>query len=284
MALEAVFSISAFGDEIAADLEAQIRVLQDLDIRFLEFRGAWDKNVLHLTDAEVTRVHRTCAEHGISVSCIGSPVGKSPIEAPLSGELGNLSRAFEIGERLGCLRVRIFSFYPPENDNTPSYDDYLPEATDRLRAMTELAQREGFYLLLENEKGIVGDTVDRCHALLHTLDSPHLRFIWDPANFVQVGEKQPTAQGWAKLGSYTAHVHVKDAHLSDGSVCPAGEGDGQVGALLARLQGVGYEGFLALEPHLAVAGPHGGFSGPEGMRRAAQALRTLLSKQGLKET
>jgi sugar phosphate isomerase/epimerase len=284
MAAEAIFSISAFGDEIAADLEEQIQVLQDLDIHFLEFRGAWDKNVLHLNDAEVTRVGRACAGSGISVSCIGSPVGKSPIEAPLSGELRNLSRAFEIGERLGCFSVRIFSFYPPESGDKPAHDDYLPEATDRLRALTELAQNAGFCLLLENEKGIVGDTIDRCHALLRAIDSPHLRFIWDPANFVQVGEKEPTTRGWATLGTYTAHVHVKDAHLSDGSVCPAGEGDGQVGALLARLQDAGYQGLLALEPHLTLAGPRGGFSGPEGMRRAAQALRALLSKQGLEET
>ncbi len=45
-----------------------------------------------------------------------------------------------------------------------------------------------------------------------------------------------------------------------------------------------YSGFLALEPHLKVAGQRGGFSGPDGMRRAAEALRNLMTAAGCQET
>jgi sugar phosphate isomerase/epimerase len=184
---------------------------------------------------------------------------------------------------VGTRRVRIFSFYPPDTRSNVHYDNYLEEATSRLAHLTEMAQREGFYLLLENEKGIVGDTLARCYAIVSAVDSPHLRFLWDPANFVQVGEKQPTGQGWASLGSFVTHVHVKDAVLADGSIRPAGEGDGQVGQLLARLRDSEYQGFLALEPHLAVAGHSGGFSGVSGMTRAVEALRQLMAQHGCKE-
>jgi sugar phosphate isomerase/epimerase len=280
MESSASFALSAFGDEIADDLREQLQVLRDLRIGYLELRGVWGKNVLHLADNEVARVGRICAEHEVAVSCIGSPVGKSPITQPIQHEMSNLSRIFEIAAALDTRRVRIFSFYPPDTHTNVHYDQYVAAAISRLASLTEMARREGFYLLLENEKEIVGDTIERCHTLVNAIDSPHLRFLWDPANFVQVGEAEPTRCGWPSLGSYVAHVHVKDALLADGSVRAAGEGDGQVGELLTKLRNDGYQGFLALEPHLAVAGRSGGFSGIEGLTRAVKALRQLMAEQG----
>lgn len=277
------FALSAFGDEIADDLEEQLRVLRELNIGHLELRGAWGKNVLYLDDDEVSALQRACAEHDIAVSCIGSPVGKSPLRAPLEQEMSNLTRIFQVAHAVGTRRVRVFSFYPPANAAAAQFDEYVAEAVERLARLTELAQRDGFSLLLENEKGIVGDTLARCHTLLSAVDSPHLRFLWDPANFVQVGEAEPTTRGWPTLGSYVACVHIKDALLADGSVRTAGAGDGQVGKLLAKLRQVGYQGFLALEPHLVVAGHSGGFSGADGMAQAAGALRHLMAQQSCVE-
>ena len=84
------------------------------------------------------------------------------------------------------------------------------------------------------------------------------------------------------LGDYVAHVHVKDA-LHSGEVRPAGQGDGEVGLLLDWLLGADYKGFLALEPHLVVAGHSSGFSGPDGMERAVVALRELMDAHGCVE-
>jgi sugar phosphate isomerase/epimerase len=66
-------------------------------------------------------------------------------------------------------------------------------------------------------------------------------------------------------------------------VRPAGEGDGQVKQLLTRLRAAGYDGFLALEPHLAIAGHSSGYSGPEGMAVAVEALRNVMQQAGLVE-
>ena len=273
----ATFVLSAFGDEIADDLTEQLRLLHDLRVGYLELRGAWGQNVLKMDDDTANAVRWKCAEFGTVVSCIGSPLGKSPIADPLERELSNLERIFHVAEVVGTRRVRVFSFYPPDTHTNADYDNYVAEATARLAQMTDRARREGFTLLLENEKEIVGDTPERCHAIVSAVDSPHLRFAWDPANFVQVGVAQPVERGWSLLGPYVAYVHVKDARLADGSVCAAGEGDGQVGELLAALREGGYQGFLALEPHLAVAGRSGGFTGPGGMTYAVSALRRLMT-------
>ncbi len=279
----ASFTLSAFGDEIAQDLDEQLKTLRELRIGYLELRGAWGTNVLRMDDEMVSRVRSACAGHGVAVACIGSPIGKSPIADPVEKESANLSRIFQIGEALDCRQVRIFSFYPPDTSSNARYDEYIEEATSRLAGLTDLAQREGFCLLLENEKDIVGDTLARCHALVSGVANPHLRFLWDPANFVQVGEAQVTERGWPLLGEYVSHVHIKDAHLRDGSVCAAGEGDGQVKELLNRLKDTGYQGFLALEPHLAIAGASGGFTGADGMVYAVQALRRLMAEVGCTE-
>jgi predicted dehydrogenase len=43
----------------------------------------------------------------------------------------------------------------------------------------------------------------------------------------------------------------------------------------------GFAGFMSLEPHLAQAGRLGGFSGPEGFHRAAEALKSLLNEASI---
>jgi sugar phosphate isomerase/epimerase len=149
--------------------------------------------------------------------------------------------------------------------------------------MAEVARRDGFRLVLENEKGIVGDTVARCHALLTAVGGVDLGFVWDTANFVQVGEARLVERGWPLLGDTVEHVHVKDAFLANGKVCVAGAGEGQVRELLAALWKRGYRGFLALEPHLIIAGHASGFSGPDGMALAVEALRRLMDDLGCSE-
>jgi sugar phosphate isomerase/epimerase len=279
----ATFTLSAFGDEIDSDLKAQLQTLRDLRIGGLELRGAWGVNVLKLSDEQAATVRKLCDEYGIKVSCLGSPLGKTPILDPIEKEVANLARLFEIGRAVGTRRIRIFSFYPPDTSTNAGYDAYVDQSAARLARLTEMAAREDVLLLLENEKDIVTDTPERCQAVLKAVNSPHLRFAWDPANFVQVGVADPMTHGWEMLKPYIAYIHIKDALLADGAVRPAGEGDGQVKELLIGLKDMGYHGVLALEPHLQVAGHSGGFSGAEGMKIAAAALRKLMAETGCQE-
>jgi sugar phosphate isomerase/epimerase len=74
------------------------------------------------------------------------------------------------------------------------------------------------------------------------------------------------------------YLQVKDARADTGEVTPAGEGDGQLRETLQALRDSGFDGFMSLEPHLDLAGRHGGFSGPDKFRQAAQALKRLLDE------
>ena len=279
----ATFSLSAFGDEIAVNLFDQLAVLKELQIGQLELRTVWGKNVLELDDDEAGKVAALAAKLGVRVSAIGSPIGKSPIGEPMDGELRKLDRILRTAAIVGTQRIRIFSYYPPDTSTNAHYDEYVGPAIERLAILADHAAASGYELLLENEKEIVGDTIDRCARILAALDRPNVRFAWDPANFVQVGEAEVTARGWPLLSDHIGYVHIKDAFLRDGTVCAAGEGDGQVGMLLGNLRAAGYQGVLALEPHLAIAGHSSGFSGPEGMAYAVKALRALMDQVGCDE-
>lgn len=281
--MTATFRLSAFGDEIDADLAEQLKTLTGLNVRGLDLRGAWGINVLKMGDDEVARVRQVCAEYGVRVACLGSPVGKSPLVQPLEAEIDNLKRLMVIGRQLDTRFIRIFSFYPPDLSSNEHYDQHVAESAERLAQLAALAAKEGFTLVLENEKGIVTDTPARCLAVLKAVDSPALRFAWDSANFVQVGVAQPVTNGWAGLQPYVGYVHIKDALLESGKVVPAGQGDGQLRELLTNLKAMGYQGTLSLEPHLKIAGHSTGFSGGEGMAIAAAALREVMAETGCQE-
>lgn len=281
--MSATFRLSAFGDEIDSDLDVQLATLVGLNIHRLDLRAAWGVNVAKMSDEDVARVKKTLAAHGVKVACLGTPLGKSPLQAPPEAEKANLVRLMAVGEALDCRVMRIFSFYPPDITSNAHYDQYVPASAERLGELARLAEKEGFTLVHENEKGIVGDTPARCQAILQAVNSPALRCAWDPANFVQVGVERPLDQGWAGLKPYLSYVHIKDAVLADGHVVPAGQGDGQVCELLLNLKAMGYQGILALEPHLKVAGHSSGFSGAEGMTIAVAALRKLMAETGCQE-
>ena len=79
---------------------------------------------------------------------------------------------------------------------------------------------------------MVGDTPERCRALVEGVDNPHLRYVWDTGNYPQAGVERSVDIGWPLLSEYTECVQVKDCRVADGTITVAGEGDGQVRELL----------------------------------------------------
>ena len=276
----AEFIVSAFGDEIASDLDEQLDALEAEDIRFVEVRGAWGKNIIDFTNDDLKRYEQSLARRGIGVSAIGSPIGKQLITDPFEPELERFKRTLEIADWLGSSYIRLFSFFMPPAEGEGAYDRYRAEVVRRLEIMAEMSQPYGLILLHENEKGIFGDRPERCADLLNTVGSANLRAIFDPANFVQVGVK-PFNEAYPQLEQHITYLHIKDAFFADGRVTVAGAGEGELEPLLLVLKDKGYVGYASLEPHLQASGPYGGFSGPQLFHEAAQALKGLLERVGV---
>jgi sugar phosphate isomerase/epimerase len=270
-------TLSGFADEISADLDEQLAVLAAQSISHLELRSAWSVNVADLDEAQVARIRRALAGAGVAVSAIGSPIGKIDVDAPLAPELDRLRRVADIAAELGTSLVRVFSFFLPPG-RPP--EEFRGPVIDRMAALAGVAAERGLVLAHENEKNIYGDVPQRCADLISTVGSPALRATFDAANFVQCGVA-PHTEAYPLLAPYLEYLQVKDALAATGEVVPAGHGDGQVRLTLAALAEAGFAGFVSLEPHLAVAGRFGGFSGPEDFTRAADALKGLLAQVGM---
>ena len=140
----------------------------------------------------------------------------------------------------------MFSFYIPDG----KYEEYRGEVIDRIGRMLDIAETYGLSLCHENEKGIYGDTAERCLDLLDAFDG-RLGCVFDPANFIQCGtETFPHA--YYMLAPYMNYMHIKDAH-KNGTIVPAGMGIGCIPELLALINNVRTGDFiLTVEPHLRV--------------------------------
>lgn len=272
-----MFTITGFTDEIANDLDEQIALLQELNIKHVEFRSAWGTKVLDLTQKELDSAKSKLDTAGISLSAVGSDLGKINITDPFADHLERARHGVEVAQFFDVKFIRMFSFFIPEGDNP---DDYREEVITRTRAMVDLAAADGITLLHENEKRIYGDSPQRVKDLMTAIDSPYYRAIYDAANYVQTGFK-PFDEAWPVVKDYVDYLHIKDATTPSaedpiGVIKPAGEGHGQYPELLAELHKTGYQGFISIEPHLGDFDEFGGLCGPILWTSAYDALTGIL--------
>ena len=108
-----MWTLSAFADEISPELDQQLQTLAGESIRHLEFRGVWKKNVLDLSNPEIETVKAALARGGVTVSSIGSPIGKIPIGEDFAPHLARFQRAIQVAHALEAPFIRIFSFFMP---------------------------------------------------------------------------------------------------------------------------------------------------------------------------
>lgn len=246
--------ISGFSDEIAEEVDTQFKVLNKLGIKYFEPRGIDGKNISELNNEELTELKNKMNKYEIKVSSVGSPIGKIYLEEEFAPHFELFKRVVYIAKELGTKYIRIFSFF---HHGTKWTDDERTEVLSRLKKMIAYAEQNDVILLHENEKDIYGDVSERCQDLMKELYCDNFKAVFDPANFVQTGTD--TIKAYEQMKDYIAYMHIKDAKKKDGSVMPAGMGDGNVGEILKRLFDNGYQGFLSLEPHL------GAFSGLSGL-------------------
>lgn len=239
------YRISAFADEAGSALDVQLAALKRNGIAQIEMRMVDGANASHMTAAEAVNVRARLDAAGVSLSALGSPFGKMFINEDFEPHYQQFLQGLKLCRILGAERMRVFSFYIPKGDDPAQWRD---EVLRRLGLMLDAAEVWGIRLLHENEKGIYGDVAERCEDLLNAFGG-RLGCIFDPANFIQCGE-QPL-ENFARLKDRVEYMHIKDAMLADGSVVPAGSGDGHVAEILANMPGDG-EMTLSIEPHLTV--------------------------------
>ncbi len=255
--------LCAFADEAGAALSSQIDALRRNGINLLEIRGVGEKNIKDITSAEAKEIKKQLDTNGISVWSIGSPIGKHSLGADLAPHIEDFGRVLENADILGAKHIRMFSFYPAEGDNAEATEQKVFE---RLYKLCELTPKE-IILCHENEKGIFGETPDKC-LKIHR-EFPSIRAVFDPANFVQCGVD--TVEAWGELSRYVEYIHIKDASDAETNV-PAGEGLGRIPEIIKLYRDKGGD-VMTLEPHLAL------FDGFAGLEQGQEEKKFMYSSQ-----
>lgn len=237
--------LTGFADEIAASLDTQMQVLEKLQMKHIEMRGVDGRNFVEYSEDEAREIKKRLDARGFSLSAVGSPIGKIGITDDFAPHMELFKHTVELAHIMDTPNIRMFSFYVPR-ENAASHKEQVME---RLGQLVAYAAANGIVLLHENEKGIYGEMAEGCLEIFKQFAGEHFRAVFDFANFVQA--RQDTREAYELLKPYIAYIHVKDALLRDGSVVPAGYGDGNVKELLGRLKADGYRGYLSLEPHLS---------------------------------
>jgi len=237
----AQFMISAFADEAAKDLDGQIAALKRNGLCLIEPRTILN-NIVEKTDEELEEIAKRLKEAGISLSALGSPIGKYSIEEPFEAHLAVFERALAACKILGTDRMRIFSFFVPRD----RVSEYREEVMRRMRILLQRAKEEGITLCHENEAKIYGQNPEEVEDLLTEL--PELGGVFDAANYIFDG--QGPIKGFLVTFPSLVYMHVKDAK-PDKTIVPVGMGDGRYDEIFTRLETMTDKTIiLTVEPHL----------------------------------
>lgn len=313
--------ITGFGDESANQktVDQQFSAfaacgLQYYSIRFIDV-GNGIKNVMQLTPEELETVVEKQNEYGLSVSSLGSPLGKVklldeddgtknrfvPFDEYLETEV---KRACELANQLGTKLLRGFSFYHPKGTDPNAH---VEQVSDHIGKMTEICKSHELVYGLEIEANLVGQSGEILADIHSRVNMDELKLIWDGGNIVSQGI--PTAEvvqqyhamkpglGWLHIKDYrspfplTRQDHVDEEALKH--FVPSDMGDSGHEAVFrdlkeflpeldARMKNLGVPGvFLDLEPHVKGGGQFGGFSGPDGFGVAMRGLCNVLDYVGI---
>ena len=240
---------SAFCDESGeSTIGGQMAACKLNGISHMELRGfGKGVNINNLSIKQAEEMKAEIDEAGMKVSSIGSGYGKINIKEDFEPHFEAFKNTVEVAKILEARYIRMFSFYFSESD---SHEEYRDEVIRRVKAMTDYAVSQGLICCHENEKGIYGDTAERCLDILQACEGK-LKAVFDPANFVQCGVD--TLKAYDLLEEYIEYFHIKDALYENSEVVPAGKGDGNVVEILRRYDKTHKNTVvLSLEPHLKV--------------------------------
>lgn len=237
------YIISAFADEYSSDFDTQLKALKENEIRAIEPRNLSGTNISALSDEQLDETAKKLKAADISVSSLGSPLGKIKITDPMQPHLDLTERCCVIAKALNCKRIRMFSFYMPKDQKR----DHRSEMLSRLNAMLDIADNYGVTLCHENEGGIYGEEPEMCLDILDALGD-RMKCVFDMGNFA-LGKYDPW-YAYNLLKDKIEYFHIKDG-TAKMEIVPPGLGDGRIKDILADFAKTSSKDvYITLEPHL----------------------------------
>ncbi len=239
------FIVSGFADEFDSNLKTHVGGFKGLGIDHIEVRFINEKNIADLTEEEVKELRAYLDVNNITVSAVGSPLGKITLDDDFDEHIEKCKRVYKYANILGAKYIRMFSFYPHKDKGF--CDASKKEVYDRLEKMVALSEEYGVVLCHENEGEIYGESPENCLEVLQHFGG-RLKCVFDMGNF-RLGGYDPI-KAYELLKEYIAYFHIKDG-TTEGIIVPPGMGDAKIAEILSMHAKSAAEPFvISLEPHL----------------------------------
>ncbi|MFM2242225.1 MAG: hypothetical protein RLZ97_1080 [Verrucomicrobiota bacterium] len=252
--------LTGFADEASRDLSKQIAATRELGWSAISARMIGEKNIHELAEDDFQRAADQLDEAGIHIPEFGSLIANwgKKISSDFDVTLAEIDRAIPRMQRLGTRLVRIMSYA----QEPWGQDQQEQERFRRLREIVARFAAAGLTAVHENCMNWGGFSA--AHTLRLVEEIPGLKLVFDTGYPVFQRDRsnpdphpwQDPFEFWEKVRDHVAHIHIKDClnPTTDG-VEPAytmpGEGAAKVREILADAFSRGYDGWIAIEPHVA---------------------------------
>jgi len=261
--------LTGFADEAGKDIATQIKAIQALGWHFMEMRNVDGKNLGTFTDTEFALIEEALAAAGIKVNCFGSPIAnwsRHPRkDEDFAKDLAELEVALPRMRKLGIKVLRGMSYVPAE-DEAPDNPELEKIIFSKVKRLVRRCADAGIVYGHENCRNYGGLSWQHTLKLLEQVNDDNLKLIYDTGNptftLRHIGCKPyPTQSSWefyTQVKPHIFYVHIKDATATlDGNgnpvpkFCFAGDGEGDIRAILIDLFSNHYDGGFSIEPHVA---------------------------------
>ena len=248
--------LTGFTDEASANIEDQIRVTKELGWSHLSARTINTANIHEITDDEFDALCEMLDRQNIKVAEFGTLIGSwsKTIHSDFGITQAEVERCITRMKKLDVKIARIMSFAQEPWGS----DQHEEERFRRLRWITEQFKTEGLIAAHENCMNWGGFSSDHTLRLLEEV--PGLKLIFDTGNPIFQRDRsksepypwQDSLEFYHAVKHAIVHVHVKDCVMIDDqeSYVFPGEGDAHIPEILEDLHQSGYDGFIAIEPHV----------------------------------
>ncbi len=276
-----MIKLAAFADEADSSFDGQLEALKRNEIEYIEVRGLDGVNISAISEEKAKEYAARLKEENVKVWSIGSPIGKVKISDDLDAHLDKLRHVCRLAKIFGTDKIRMFSFHEAYEEKEKVFST--------LSKMVEIANEYGIKLCHENEKKIYGDTLERVLEISENV--PGLYLVYDPANFIEVGEDP--YKTLPALHGKCEYFHIKDVIAESKTLVPAGYGNGRIDKLVEMIGDD--DKVLTIEPHLKVFNGFAEIDGTEMKNKfhynsngeafdaAVNAIKAVIKNQGYKK-
>ncbi len=264
-----LMKLTGIADEAGPAIDTQIKAVKELGWNAIEMRNVATAtqpsgSVHEIPENAFDEVRETLAAAGVAVPAIGSTIANwaREIEEPYEITDAQIQRLIPRAKALGTTHVRIMSYaVRKQADGSDHADQLVNERVKRLRDITGRLLDAGLVPVHENCMNYGGMSLSKTLELLEKV--PGLKLVFDTANPVfnrdrdaEDGRMQDPWAFYQAVRDHVVHVHIKDCvwnpAKNDADYTWPGEGDGRVRDILADLKARHYDGWISIEPHMAV--------------------------------